>query len=885
MSNNAPLVILTDRVSEMKCTLCGCLIDVSELEPFTEIECPDCGHIESVPAHFGPFLLLNLIGSGGMGAVYRAQDPVLGRFVAIKVMLQSLGADEKFVADFKREAQAIARLNHPNIVQIYSFGQEKGQPYIVMEFVGGGRLDKMIEGGKSISQLLAMQIGRDISEGLAAAEEAGLLHGDIKPENILFDDRMKAKLVDFGLAGLVKRQDTEGLWGTPYYVSPEKVLRKKVDIRADIYGLGATLYHALAGRPPFEGNTPVEVIKVRLHNDPIPLHDVVSNIHPTVSRIISRMLAREPARRYPTYLSLISDFKKAIDDLNKGIKAVTVLTPEHSTKKHLVYRKTAEEPAPPPEPVSVTGHATRVIIKKKPSIMQNVITHHTIESNKESPVQKRPPRKKFSKVGVLVIGMLLLGSASGGTYIYIKHKQKQTIEARREAFALQKEQQNGEQIFADIQRVSNNISRISTTVEEYCVAASNAVIAVLGESLDKPIPQLVPSPVPVTNVTPKVETTPPAGATTTKASETTSEKKDNDEDVPSFLISKKELDRRRLGITETPPAKPEPSPQPQPTLTNAPPLSDVAVVPVPPPEPEPEIKVLARSVISEASNTLQKVQEANNIASIAGNVYNKLISCDNSSVASVITRGLENIQNKIKQIEGEIIKTADNTKVLLEKIETKKKAILDEREAIRKAQEEAERARREEEERKRKAEEYKALLEKETAEFEIARAASIALLKEHKYQEAIESLKTTTANFQTEATNSVLLIIEHYGYLKDLKTFLIERLTNKPFRWGWGTGIAVQDILSADETGILLRTRRVPWSEVSIAQMLKIADHYIADKELKLREIGKYNVATAILCHYFELPQSKIKSYIQHAVDMYPQIKPEIKRLFPFLQE
>lgn len=877
MSNNIPLVILTDRVSEMKCTLCGCLIDVSELEPFTEIECPDCSHIESVPAHFGPFLLLNLIGSGGMGAVYRAQDPVLGRFVAIKVMLQSLGADEKFVADFKREAQAIARLNHPNIVQIYSFGQEKGQPYIVMEFVGGGRLDKMIEGGKTITQLLAMQIGRDIAEGLAAAEEACLLHGDIKPENILFDDRMKAKLVDFGLAGLVKRQDTEGLWGTPYYVSPEKVLRKKVDIRADIYGLGATLYHALAGRPPFEGNTPVEVVKARLRHDPIPLHNILMNIHPTVSSIISRMLAREPARRYPTYLSLISDFKKAINDLNKGLKAVTVLAPEHSTKKHLVYRKTSEEPAPPPEPISVTGHATRVVIKKKPSIMQNVITHHTIEREKNTPLQKRPPRKKFSKVGVFVIVMLLLGSASGGTYIYLKHKQEQTVEARREAFALQKEKQNGEQIFVDIQGVASNISRISSTVEEYCVAASNAVIAVLDEPLDKPITPPAQPPVPVTNVAPKVETPPPARTATTKA--------DEDEDIPSFLIPKKELDKQRLGIAEVPPAKPELTPQPPPTPTNVPPPLAVAVTPVPHPEPEPEIKVLARSVISEATNTLQKVQEGNNIASNAINVYNKLISCNNSSVASIITRGLENLQNKIKQIESEITKTADNTKVLLAKVETKKKAILDEREAIRKAEEAAERARREEEERKRKAEEYKALIEKETAELEIARAASSVLLKEHKYAEAIESLKTATANFQTELTNSVSLTIEHYGYLKDLKTFLIERLTSKPFRWGWGTGIAVQDILSADGTGILLRTRRVPWSEVSIAQMLKIADHYIVDKELKLREIGKYNIATAILCHYFELPQSKIKLYIQRAVDIYPQIKPEIQRLFPFLQE
>ncbi|OGV75617.1 MAG: hypothetical protein A2340_02250, partial [Lentisphaerae bacterium RIFOXYB12_FULL_60_10] len=244
-------VVMTDRVTEIKCKQCGCEIDVADLDPFVMVECPDCGNIETVPSRLGPFLLLNLIGRGGMGGVYQAVDESLGRRVAIKVMLSSLGANKQFVDTFRREAQAVAKLNHPSIVQIYSFGQEKGQPYIVMELVSGQRFDKMVDSGESLDQSLVMQVGLDVAEGLAAADEIGLLHGDVKPENILLDEKMKAKLVDFGLATFAHQDEPDGIWGTPYYIAPEKVQRKKPDARSDIYSLGATLYHALAGRPPF----------------------------------------------------------------------------------------------------------------------------------------------------------------------------------------------------------------------------------------------------------------------------------------------------------------------------------------------------------------------------------------------------------------------------------------------------------------------------------------------------------------------------------------------------------------------------------------------------------------------------------------------------------
>ena len=219
------------------------------------------------PADFGHFVLEKELGHGGMGGVYLARDKMLDRRVGIKVMLKSLGADPKFVERFQREAQAAARLNHPNIAQIYSFGQEQGMPYIAMELVSGGSLDKDMEANPgTLDQVRVMRIGQQLVDALALAAEQGLVHGDVKPENVLYAEDGTAKLVDFGLAAM--QGDSNEIWGTPYYISPEKVRRQKIDYRADIYSLGGTLYHVLTGVPPFDGPDPTAVVKARFEGPP-----------------------------------------------------------------------------------------------------------------------------------------------------------------------------------------------------------------------------------------------------------------------------------------------------------------------------------------------------------------------------------------------------------------------------------------------------------------------------------------------------------------------------------------------------------------------------------------------------------------------------------------
>lgn len=306
--------ILTEPVLEIACSSCQHPLDVSGLPAFTEIACPECHAPQTVPTRLGPFLLVELLGKGGMGAVYRGRDTSLDRWVAIKVMLSTLGENQEFVDTFRREAQAAAALNHPNIVQIYSYGVAQGQPYIVMELLEGGRLDQMIAKGEPLSEALVLKIGADVAEGLNTAAGIGLIHGDVKPENILLDTNGIAKVVDFGLARFKqsKEPSVKGIWGTPYYIAPEKIRGQPSDARSDIYSLGGTLFHALALKPPFDGETPIDVVKARLTQSAPLLRTLRPDANPEIEAIIARMLDADLLRRYPTYMSLLADMRKAL---------------------------------------------------------------------------------------------------------------------------------------------------------------------------------------------------------------------------------------------------------------------------------------------------------------------------------------------------------------------------------------------------------------------------------------------------------------------------------------------------------------------------------------------------------------------------------------------
>lgn len=268
-------------------------------------------HTPGVFGETGNFLLERELGRGGMGGVYMGRDKMLDRPVAVKVMLKEYGADPEFVEKFKKEAQAVARLIHPNISQVYSYGIADGMPYIAMELVAGASLDQLMKNAPGKTDIpRIMKIGEQVAQALRCAADQGLVHGDVKPENVLLDPNGNAKLVDFGLAAMQK--DTDEVWGTPYYIAPEKVKKEPVDYRADMYSLGGTLYHALTGVAPFEGDDAAAVVRKRFEGAPKKPSEIRPEISSQIDALIMKMLAMKASDRFPSFEALLTQYRKVL---------------------------------------------------------------------------------------------------------------------------------------------------------------------------------------------------------------------------------------------------------------------------------------------------------------------------------------------------------------------------------------------------------------------------------------------------------------------------------------------------------------------------------------------------------------------------------------------
>ena len=303
-----------ERINRVACHQCGHLVDVSAAEAFSTVTCPQCQARLCVPVKLGHFLLLQVLGKGTVGAVYKALDRELGRHVAIKVVHDSLAQDEQVAAQFLGEARALAALKHPNVVGIYSLGNEGGRPYIVMQLVSGGSLRSLISRDKPLDEVRALEIAVGVAEGLKAAHGIGLIHGDVKPANVLLSEKGVPKLVDFGLArfGGVRQDPNEGM-GTPYYVAPERVRQRDADHRSDIYSLGATLFHVLAGQPAFGGRTVKDVLFAQLRMLAPDVRVLRPSLHPQTGAALAKMLQKDRDNRHQTYDELLADLRAALE--------------------------------------------------------------------------------------------------------------------------------------------------------------------------------------------------------------------------------------------------------------------------------------------------------------------------------------------------------------------------------------------------------------------------------------------------------------------------------------------------------------------------------------------------------------------------------------------
>jgi hypothetical protein len=289
------------------------------------------------------------LGRGGMAQVYRANDRVLGRPVAVKILSRKFSGDEKFVTRFRREAQASAGLNHPHVVSVFDTGSHQDLHYIVMEYVEGETLGALMAREGPLPPARAVQIAADVAEALESAHRQDLVHRDVKPGNVMTDPEGRVKVVDFGIARAAADDtltQTGLVLGTAAYLSPEQARGDRADARSDIYSLGCVLYEMLAGRPPFTADSSVAMAYKHVNEDPRPLSEVGPEVPPDVQAAVMRALEKDPARRFQT-----------AEEMRATLVAALPTAPEQAAKIPMaaggdteVMPPTAEKTTPPTAP-------------------------------------------------------------------------------------------------------------------------------------------------------------------------------------------------------------------------------------------------------------------------------------------------------------------------------------------------------------------------------------------------------------------------------------------------------------------------------------------------------------------------------------------------------
>jgi tetratricopeptide (TPR) repeat protein len=272
------------------------------------------------PTTIGKYQIVGKIGQGAMGDVYKAQDPILNRFVAIKTISADLGSDDMLRKRFEREAQSAARLNHPNIITVYDFGEEHDKLYMAMELLDGTDLKQVIKARSvtTLDQKLAIMV--QIGEGLAFAHSNEIVHRDLKPANIHVQSNGQVKIMDFGLARLSGSEMTRTgmVLGTPNYMSPEQVRGERADARSDIFALGCVFYELLAFQKAFEAPSMHAVLFKVMQEEPPPLIEVVSDVPLSLAQIIGKALQKDPAERFQNAAEMLAPLQKARQAVASG---------------------------------------------------------------------------------------------------------------------------------------------------------------------------------------------------------------------------------------------------------------------------------------------------------------------------------------------------------------------------------------------------------------------------------------------------------------------------------------------------------------------------------------------------------------------------------------
>jgi eukaryotic-like serine/threonine-protein kinase len=295
------------------CWICGAALDAGGYAPLVRVVCRNCGQKNLLQRTFDHFVPVETLGAGGMGTVYKARDTQLKRFVALKLLHKDFSAEADRDTQLQQEARIAAAVNHPNVVQIFSLGMDHGQFYVVMELIDHGSLDDLIESQGRLPEHQVLDVGIQIARGLRAAHRKGLIHRDVKPANILFVDEQAAKIGDFGIAAFATHDPKSDrvIWGTPPYVAPERLWNQREDLRGDIYSLGATLFHAVAGKPPIDSSTNSATELRELKKHPLELRAIARDVSVRTARVLQRMIAPDPKQRFSFYDDLLAELDTA----------------------------------------------------------------------------------------------------------------------------------------------------------------------------------------------------------------------------------------------------------------------------------------------------------------------------------------------------------------------------------------------------------------------------------------------------------------------------------------------------------------------------------------------------------------------------------------------
>ncbi len=414
-----------------QCSLCGTIVAVDDVDAGIMVRCGHCNRVVQVPptrlsrgAVIADFIIQRPIGQGGMGTVYLAHQITLDRPAALKVLAESFADNAEFVARFIKEARAAAKLNHPHIVQAYAVGEDNGLLFFAMENIDGETMKHVLERTGKISVEQALNVVQQIAEALNYAwNEQKLIHCDIKPDNIMLTSTGRAKLADLGLAhvtGDISLENEDEVLGTPQYISPEALTGAPMDTRSDIYSLGATFYEFVTGRVAFDGENAQEIAKKHLMEPLIPPRSVNPDVPEAVSRIIMKMMAKNPFMRY-------QDAAELIDDLHNARRGEL---PKASIQ-HEIMGNDMNLSDGRPQPLNT--ETIKKMIMKAPDDDSGNDRQRNIYNLKKRQQANAQRAHAVSMVGlVILLVVLIVGGVLGGI-LYKKHKTESEIKAKKEA--------------------------------------------------------------------------------------------------------------------------------------------------------------------------------------------------------------------------------------------------------------------------------------------------------------------------------------------------------------------------------------------------------------------------------------------------------------------